>query len=54
MKPADKIKRTNKALSNRLPQNEVRRTSMHLIRRMSIALMSCMIISVTMPEALSK
>ncbi len=51
MKPAEKIKSKSKALSSRTSQNDVRRTQTHLIRWMSIALISCMIISITMPEA---
>ncbi len=51
MQPTDKIKSASKALSNRTPQNDLRRTQMPLIRWMSIALISCMIFTVTMPQS---
>jgi lipid-binding SYLF domain-containing protein len=38
-------------MSNRLPQSCARRMRVHLIRWMSIALISCMIFTVTMPQS---
>jgi lipid-binding SYLF domain-containing protein len=51
MTTADKFKLANKGLANRPLNKACQNTSMHLIRWMSIALISCMIFTVTMPQS---
>ena len=51
MNPDGQIKRANKASFTWQPQNKVRRMQMHLIRWMSIALIGCMIFTVTITQS---
>ena len=51
MKPADKFKIANKGLTNRPLNKDCQNTPMHLIRWVSIVLISCMIFTVTMPQS---
>jgi lipid-binding SYLF domain-containing protein len=52
MKKDDKVKSSRKGLSNRLPNNGHQKKPMHLMLWVSIALISCMIFAMTMPETL--
>jgi len=51
MKSTDKFKIANKGLTNRLLNKDFQNTSIHLIRWMSLSLISCMIFTVTMPRS---